>query len=197
MIETKSGRTFAKDEKDWRWWDPVVPKKIESLHKEGFKIVVFSNQNGLNSDKKINSFKFKVECILNGIDTPVLFLAAMKKDTYRKPMTSMWDWFVNNNDGVVIDKEASFYVGDAAGREQNWKPKYKKDHSCGDRKFAHNINIEFHTPEEFFLKETKATFLWNGFNPKEYLETTCNVYLALKNRPYTNTIYYTSTYSYS
>lgn len=133
-----------------------------------FKIVVFSNQNGLNSDKKINSFKFKIETILGEIDTPVLFLAALKKDIYRKPMTGMWDWFVENN-GAEIDKSSSFYVGDAAGRQAEWKPKYKKDHSCGDRKFAQNIQVEFYTPEEFFLKEPKAKFSWGGFNPKEYL----------------------------
>lgn len=177
LIDTKSGRTFAKDEKDWRWWDSVVPKKIVSLHEEGFKIVIFSNQNGLNSDKKINSFKFKVESILSQVDVPVLFLAAMKKDTFRKPMTGMWDWFVNNNQEVSVDKAASFYVGDAAGRQEGWKPKYKKDHSCGDRKFAHNINIDFYTPEEFFHQEEKAKFVWNGFNPKEHLELTVPIHM--------------------
>lgn len=35
LIATKSGRVFAKDEHDWRWWDPVVPKRIEALHDEG------------------------------------------------------------------------------------------------------------------------------------------------------------------
>ncbi|KAI7889401.1 polynucleotide kinase 3 phosphatase-domain-containing protein [Mucor mucedo] len=175
LISTKSGNTYAKNEHDWKWWDPSVPQKIKSLHNEGFKIVVFSNQNGLNSDKKINSFKFKIETILNEVDTPVLFMAALKKNIYRKPMTGMWDWFAENNE-AHIDKGASFYVGDAAGRQAEWKPKYKKDHSCGDRKFAQNIQIEFYTPEEFFLKEPKAKFSWGGFNPKEYLSSNLPLY---------------------
>ncbi|KAF1804956.1 polynucleotide kinase 3 phosphatase-domain-containing protein [Mucor lusitanicus] len=169
LIATKSGRVFAKDEHDWKWWDSVVPRRIEALHGEGFKIVIFSNQNGLNNDNKIKGFQRKIESILRQVDSPVLVMAAMKKDKYRKPMTGMWEWLEHNNDDVSIDKSQSFYVGDAAGRADGWKPKYKKDHSCGDRKFADNINIAFHTPEEFFLKEAKADFQWRGFNAKEHI----------------------------
>jgi bifunctional polynucleotide phosphatase/kinase len=141
-----------------------------------FKIVVFSNQNGLRSDGQINSFKRKVEKILSGVnDTPIVFLAAMKKNMFRKPMTGMWDWFFNNsNEGVQVDKEASFYVGDAAGRQDGWKVKStKKDHSCGDRKFAQNIGIGFYTPEEYFLQEAKADFIWGGFDANEYVRSAC------------------------
>jgi bifunctional polynucleotide phosphatase/kinase len=107
---------------------------------------------------------------LNQVNSPVLFMAAMKKDMYRKPMTGMWDWLEENNDDVPIDKSTSFYIGDAAGRADGWKLKLKKDHSCSDRKFAHNIQIAFHTPEEFFMKENKAVFEWRGFNAKEHNE---------------------------
>lgn len=31
------------------------------------------------------------------------------------------------------DMEQSFYVGDAAGRQDAWKLKERKDHSAGDR----------------------------------------------------------------
>ncbi|KAI8091750.1 polynucleotide kinase 3 phosphatase-domain-containing protein [Thamnidium elegans] len=168
LITTKSGNTYAKNESDWKWWHASVPQKMKSLHNEGFKIVLFSNQNGLNSDKKINSFKYKMETILGQVEIPVIFLAALKKDRYRKPMTGMWDWFVENNQ-EPIDKSLCFYVGDAAGRQANWKSSYKKDHSCCDRKFADNIQIDFFTPEEYFLNEPKAEFSWGGFHPKQHL----------------------------
>lgn len=35
LILTASGRTFAKDEDDWKWFSLSVPKKLESLHKDG------------------------------------------------------------------------------------------------------------------------------------------------------------------
>ncbi|CEP17777.1 hypothetical protein [Parasitella parasitica] len=177
LISTKSGRVFAKDENDWRWWDPNVPKRIDELYNEGYRIVIFSNQNGLNSDKKTKGFQFKIESILNQVSSPVLVMAAIQKDKYRKPMTGMWEWLEQNNGDVSIDKNQSFYVGDAAGRDDGWKPKYKKDHSCSDRKFADNVNIAFYTPEEFFLKEPKAKFQWRGFNAKQHMAAALPLYM--------------------
>ncbi|KAI8997759.1 polynucleotide kinase 3 phosphatase-domain-containing protein [Pilobolus umbonatus] len=168
LIKTKSGKTFAHNEHDWCWWHNSIPQIMETLYHTGYRIVLFSNQNGLNTDIKIKSFKVKIEDIVNQINIPIIILAAMKKDKYRKPMIGMWEWLEENNDGVAIEKENSFYVGDAAGRQDGWKHKLKKDHSCVDRKFALNINLPFYTPEEYFLKEAKAPFEWDGFNAKEY-----------------------------
>ncbi|KAI8987800.1 polynucleotide kinase 3 phosphatase-domain-containing protein [Mycotypha africana] len=178
LIATKSGRVFPKDEYDWRWWDPCIPKCLEKLHSEGYKLVIISNQNGLNSEKKIKSFKTKIEAILNQIEPPILLLAAMEKDRYRKPMTGMWDWLMKNNSNLEVNKSQCFYVGDAAGRGDGWKLKRKKDHSCSDRKFADNVQIKFYTPEEYFLKEAPAKFTWGGFNAKEHLALALPQYSA-------------------
>eukprot|EP00122_Pirum_gemmata_P015586 Pgem_evm1s14573 len=56
-------------------------------------------------------------------------------------MPFLWDLVASLNDGVDIDKEKSFFVGDAAGRGAGWQPKAKKDFSCSDRKFALNAGI--------------------------------------------------------
>ena len=67
-----------------------------------------------------------------------------------------------------------------------WKPGAKKDFSCSDRKFAHNIGLPFHTPEEFFLGEPAglspysplclvshcpraALFQWGTIDPKSVM----------------------------
>lgn len=43
----------------------------------------------------------------------------------------------------------------------------KKDFSCTDRKFAANLSLSFHTPEEYFLGEPPCPhFSWEGFNPR-------------------------------
>jgi len=42
------------------------------------------------------------------------------------------------------DKEFSFFVGDAAGRHYNGK---RSDFSSTDRKWAHNVGLNFFTPE--------------------------------------------------
>ena len=65
-----------------------------------------------------------------------------------------------------------FFVCIFAGR--------KKDFSCGDRKFAANINITFLTPEEIFLKHPPCKkFNWGQFNPTT-LNSSTNILPPLK-----------------
>ncbi|CAO3590169.1 unnamed protein product [Absidia cylindrospora] len=169
LIVTKSGRTFAKNSSDWKWWHKGIPGRLAELYTEGYKIVIFSNQNGLNSAQRIAEFKTKVSDIFDEIPVPVLLYAAMKKDRYRKPMTGMWDDMIKeHNDGITVDLKHSFYVGDAAGRPDGWKSQTKKDHSCGDRKFAKNVGITFYTPEGFFSNEKEVGFSWGDFDPFAY-----------------------------
>jgi len=48
------------------------------------------------------------------------------------------------------------------GGRQDVNQGKKKDFSCSDRKFAHNLNLKFFTPEEYFLNEDPAKFEWGG-----------------------------------
>jgi bifunctional polynucleotide phosphatase/kinase len=48
-----------------------------------------------------------------------------------------------------INRAQSFYCGDAAGRPADVNR--KKDFSADDLKFAHNMKVDFHTPESLFL----------------------------------------------
>lgn len=70
-------------------------------------------------------------------------LIATAKDDNRKPAPGMWNHFTKEcNGGVEIDKEKSFYVGDAAGRSF--------DFADSDKEFAKVIGVAFKTPDEVF-----------------------------------------------
>ena len=67
-------------------------------------------------------------------------------------MVGMWELLGNN-----INKDDSFYCGDAAGRE--------KDFAASDLMFAHNLGITFYTPEQLFLgKEEQLTFNYPDYS---------------------------------
>lgn len=151
LIMTKSGKKFAVNAADWQWWNPSVPAKLKELAGLGHKLVVFTNQKGLGTGTSPPAdFMTKLDAIQASLGLPLLVLAATGSDTFRKPMTGLWQSMVARfNGGVAPDLSKSFYVGDAAGRPA--LKKVKKDFSDTDFKLALNLGVHFQTPEEHFL----------------------------------------------
>lgn len=167
LIKTKSGLVFPKDYDDWQLIYPDVPKKLHKLHNDGYKIVIFTNQGSIGSGKlNPKFFKNKLKNIIQKIRVPIQIFIATGSNIYRKPAIGMWQKLEEKNESVSIDKDNSFYVGDAAGRPKNWAPGKKKDHSSADRLLALNLGLKFYTPEEHFLGHKQAHFELPTFNPK-------------------------------
>ena len=61
IIRTKSKRRFPKDKDDWELYNNNVIVKLQSLHCEGYSIVVFTNQKNLEKRMKPGEFKEKCE----------------------------------------------------------------------------------------------------------------------------------------
>lgn len=122
IIETASGRKFATGPSDWKLMTGVL-NKLKSYSKES-RIVFLSNQLGISKGKPTKAeFKQKVEAIAEKLQISFLLLASTTKDLYRKPCTGMWDHLVKFESGKnEVDMKTSFYVGDAAGRDNNWMP---------------------------------------------------------------------------
>ncbi|CAH1776161.1 unnamed protein product [Owenia fusiformis] len=173
VIGTRSGRAFASGPKDWKWLYDCVPSKLKQLNEDGYRVIFFSNQAGIEKNKvNPDDFRKKLEDIIAELDIPVFVYASTGNNHFRKPSPNMWKYFIDhNNADVQVDLSQSMYVGDAAGREKGWKKDKKKDFSCSDRMFAANVGIDFHTPEEFFLGEEPAPFKWQSLDPAKYLET--------------------------
>ncbi len=146
--------------------------KLEAEHKDGYKIVLITNQRGMEKGHtEPVGWQKKVNKIINELNIPVQVFVATGENDFRKPGTKMWDVMVKDyNDGIQPDMSASYYVGDAAGRAKDWAPGKKRDFSCGDRMFAANVGINFKTPEEYFFGETPPLFGWHSINPAEVLK---------------------------
>lgn len=171
IIRPKSSAKFPKSRSDWKWLFPVVPEKLKKLSDDGYAVVIFTNQAGIGKGHvKASDIKGKILDLSKELGIVLRAVIASEDDSYRKPATAMYKYWVQHlNGGVKPDPSVSFYVGDAAGRAANWKQGCKKDFSCSDRKFAHNIGLPFHTPDEFFLGEQAAPFEWGTIDPKAVL----------------------------
>ena len=125
ITETKSGRLpFRTTPDDWRFWHSCVPKKLHTIRDAGYRVVVFTNQGGMNyGNPPLDEFKIKIQAVTESIgDVPMLLIAAMGDDNSRKPQIGMWEHFVAiENQGLEVELEQSYFIGDAAGRIANWK----------------------------------------------------------------------------
>ena len=174
IVKTISGEEMGQDLDDWQILNDKVVPKLKELHDAGNKIVFFTNQGVIEKGlTDVNIVTRKIGNIIDAVGIPVQVFISTGFDHYRKPSPEMWKYMAENcNGGISIDLSKSMFVGDAAGRPKNWKPSTsRKDFSCGDRKFALNVGIQFYTPEEFFLGEKPyADFEWRSINPKEFYE---------------------------
>ena len=119
---------------------------------------------------KLEQFKKKLHNIFANLDVPLYVFAALGYDVHRKPNIGMWRALESRLSTVMpqqtVDMDASFFVGDAAGRPSS-STRPAKDFSDSDRKFALNVGLAFHTPQEFFLREVAAAHELS-FDPKTY-----------------------------
>ncbi|KAK7532386.1 polynucleotide kinase 3 phosphatase-domain-containing protein [Phyllosticta citribraziliensis] len=196
LINPASGNKFGRDASDWKWWNTGVPTTLRELHDKGYLVAIVSNQSGINlnsnaaskapkaDNKRLETFKTKLEAILSQLDLPISIYAATTKDEFRKPRPGMWRQLLDRNDlGApdAVDMAESFFVGDAGGRSSTSGGK-NKDFSCSDRDFAANVGIPYSTPEEYFLGEEPKPFV-RDFDPTAYLEPVAGATDAGKSQP--------------
>lgn len=147
LVNTKSGYTFARSGRDWKWLTPEMPDLVRQVAASGYTIVIFTNQGGViprTDAKSFKNLKERIEAVLLGLelDNVRVYAACQNKLSikYRKPQIGMWKMLLKDLT-TYPDAAVSYFVGDAAGR--------KKDHSDVDLGFAQGAGIHFYTPEEF------------------------------------------------
>lgn len=171
IIKTRSGNVFPKNPEDWQIAFAEVPGKLREHLRNGYKLVFFTNQAGMSSgrtDKR--AWQTKLERIVQQLNVPVQVFVATSSSIYRKPKTGMWDTLkAGHNDGVRIDRQRSWFVGDAAGRAALGKR--RKDHSLADRLFGANIDVPFQTPEEHFQGVPTERYTPPEFDPVQAMRS--------------------------
>lgn len=193
ITHTKSGSPFPVSGSDWRWFNGHVKSVLEAIgqgrwsgyggiESTNWRVVVITNQGGFvyGSGKRSEWFVERVQQIARQLDIPLRVYAATKPkkgmpDLYRKPSPEIWNEIVKDfeQEGLDVEKERSFFVGDAAGRPS--------DHSDADIAFARAVGVQHFLPEEFFVPETATTTLVNGDAKKKDLIMESGAVLGLAN----------------
>jgi bifunctional polynucleotide phosphatase/kinase len=139
LIRPVRGR-FPKDANDWTF----LPNRISTLksyQQAGYTLAIFTNQGYTGA--KLTMALQRVNNVISSFHQqglyPWVFVATLQNE-YRKPSPGMWAVFEHNQKGIL--KSDSLYVGDAAGRVQ--------DYDDNDREFAKNVGIPFYVPEQLF-----------------------------------------------
>ncbi|VDP13737.1 unnamed protein product [Onchocerca flexuosa] len=162
VVVTKSGKTFPENEYDWKFFCYSVPQTLAETVGKNFKVTGSQNRD---------AFCRKMEKVCQQIKLPIQVFVSLGTLRYRKPYIGMWNYFENHgNGGISINRQSSFYVGDAAGRIQT-NIRGKKDHSAADRLFALNFGVKFFTPEQYFLKQMEVEdYTLPSFSPSSLLD---------------------------
>ncbi|KAK2985488.1 hypothetical protein RJ640_004339 [Escallonia rubra] len=140
----------------WSLMYPSIPEKLRGLYDDGYKLVIFTNESNIERWKKkrqvaVDSKIGRLNNFINKVKVPIqVFIACglgksvgQAEDTFRKPKPGMWHIMEQHfNSGLAINMDQSFYVGDAAGRQN--------DHSDADIKFAQAVGLKFYVPEDYF-----------------------------------------------
>ena len=59
--------------KDWDWLYDVVPDKLKELNGDGYRVMFYTNQAGIEKQKvKPQEIMTKIEAIIEKLDIPVL-----------------------------------------------------------------------------------------------------------------------------
>ncbi|KAL1234850.1 Uncharacterized protein TSPI_08864 [Trichinella spiralis] len=166
IVHGTSGNTYQRDMNAWTMsCDKVIPT-LKKHVKEGYKIVIFTNQSGFSKKQLlIDDFKKKIVAINRFLCVPFQCFAATADDWYQKPRPGMWELFCRmGNAGVEVDKDKSFFVGNAAGRIE--EANVPADYSSTDRLFALNCGLKFWSSAQHYYDHPDPDYQISIFRPR-------------------------------
>ena len=103
---------------DLQLWSSTVIDKIRNLHDEGYRLVLITNQGGIQTQldgKKAMFIRSVIDWLAHEIDRPFnAVVSCSKTNGFHKPLAGMWSIAEQKfNGGQEFDLRQSFYVGDS------------------------------------------------------------------------------------
>ena len=147
LINTKSGKKLAKEMTDWKLMNDKVKPKLQELVKNGYSIIIFTNQKGVGKSGKVDEFEDKIKAIKDELGINLTAYVSLKDDYNRKPFPGMFEYHTSQ---YPVDKNHSFYVGDAYSNVEAF--------SDSDYKFALNNKIPFYIADNYFKEENPTPY---------------------------------------
>ena len=151
LVRPKSGSIFPTNADDWTWFAPQVPEIIADFYRQGFMIVIFTNQS--KAFKKTQIYNV-MNTLYTGYNISSTVIIATEKQFY-KPNFDLYKLFVqiafsqhphSLYDNIAHSPAQLFdqriFVGDALGRSA--------DFSNTDLLFGEALMCEILPPEKFF-----------------------------------------------
>ncbi|CAF1374367.1 unnamed protein product [Adineta ricciae] len=127
---------------NWYLFNSFVRSRLQHLHSDGYKIVIFTDQANVTSKLEFQlQWQSKIEMIATALKVPIQLFSSTTNDDYRTPRVAMWrDFTWLFNDGINIDYKASFYVS-----------KYRRENfSDVHIQFAANIPLAYYSSDQQF-----------------------------------------------
>ena len=153
LVRPKTGNTFYKDKEDWTYLFDNIKEVLQKYYDEGYMIVIFTNQT---KEWK----KEQILHVMNKLDVPLFVPLGniVLNEDEGKPSPTIFNYFLGSHE---INKEDSFFVGDALGRSGDW--------SNTDKIFAKNIGVKCFSPEEIFYVKKEFTLPDISLDEKEVI----------------------------
>jgi DNA 3'-phosphatase len=141
-------------------WNSSVIPKLQQLHDDGYKLVIFSNQGAIRTaveGKKATFVKSLLEWLASQVQRPLhVVMSTNSKMGYHKPNPGMWNICEEEcNQGQSLDVANSWFVGDSV--------KKPEDPQGGvDEQFAFNVGrerqqmLQFYEPQTYFGPSTNS-----------------------------------------
>lgn len=118
IVPSDPKKDFCQTDSDWKFAFPAVKERIRAFHASGYAIAFLSNQKGISTARTTAAtVQRRFERVALALGVPVLMMAAPAAGLFRKPSPGLlWLAQALCFGGLQLDRAASLYVGDAAGR---------------------------------------------------------------------------------